>query len=249
MNIAVCIKQTPDTAAPVAVAEDGQSIREDDIQWVINPYDEAAIERALRLTEAQGGEVTILSLGPERVEKAIREGLAMGAHRAIRLDCARVPADPLATARALVAVLRDGKYDLIMTGQQAVDDDHAQVPQRIAQALGLPCVTGIDELDVADGRGTAKRILESGHETVSFALPAVLGVNRRLNEPRYPSFKGIMQAKRKPIDVMPAETGEEKLVVERLYLPAQKSAGRIFEGGAEAVPEVVRLLHDEAGIL
>lgn len=249
MNIAVCIKQTPDTAAAIVVAEDGQSIREEDLQWIINPYDEAAIERALRLTEAHGGEVTILSLGPERVEKAIREGLAMGAHKAVRLDAEQIPADPGATARALAAALRDGAYDLIMTGQQAVDDDHAQVPQRLAQALGLPCVTGIDDLDIADGRATARRIVESGHETVSFALPAVLGVNRRLNEPRYPSFKGIMQAKRKPIDVAPGETGEAKLVVERLYLPEQKSAGKIFEGGAEAVPEVVRLLHEEAGIV
>jgi electron transfer flavoprotein beta subunit len=248
MNIAVCLKQTPDTETRVKIAGDGVSVREDDVQWIINPYDEAAVEAALRLTEAHGGEVTVFSLGPPRVEKAIREALAMGAHRAVRLHADAVPADPRVTAKALVAALRDGGFDLILAGQQAVDDDQAQTPQRIAQALELACVTNVEELTVEEGRGTARRVLEGVQEVSTFSLPAVLGVNLRLNEPRYPSFKGIMQAKRKPIDVIEAELAEPKLVVERLSYPPEKAAGRVFEG-VEAVPEVVRLLHEEAKVI
>ncbi|WP_456424944.1 electron transfer flavoprotein subunit beta/FixA family protein [Rhodocaloribacter sp.] len=248
MNIAVCLKQTPDTETRVKIAGDGVSVLEDDVQWIINPYDEAAVEAALRLTEAHGGEVTVFSLGPPRVEKAIREALAMGAHRAVRLHADAVPADPRVTAKALATALRDGGFDLILAGQQAVDDDQAQTPQRIAQALDLACVTNVEELTVEGGRGTARRVLEGVQEVSTFSLPAVLGVNLRLNEPRYPSFKGIMQAKRKPIDVIEAELAEPKLVVERLSYPPEKAAGRVFEG-VEAVPEVVRLLHEEAKVI
>lgn len=249
MNIAVCIKQTPDTETRVKIADGGTSIIEDDIQWIINPYDESAIEQALQLTEAHGGEVTVISLGPERIEKAIREALAMGAHKAVRLDCDRIPVDALAIAKALVAVLQGGSYDLIFTGQQAVDNDNSQVPQRIAQAMNLPCVTAIEELHIEGDKGTAMRVIEGAHEKVSFSLPAVLGVNRRLIEPRYPSFKGIMQAKRKPIDVVAADLGAEKLVVERLSYPPEKAAGQVFGNGVDAVPEVVRLLREEAKVI
>ncbi len=249
MNIAVCIKQTPDTEARIKIAEDGTSIVEDDIQWIINPYDESAIEQALQLSEAHGGEVTVISLGPPRVEKALREALAMGAHRGLRLDTDRLPTDSIATAKALVPVLRDGGYDLIFMGQQAVDGDNGQIPQYVAQALGVPCVTAVEELHLADGAGWGRRVLEGVHEKVSFRLPAVLGVNRRLVDPRYPSFRGIMQAKKKPIDVQPARLGPEHVVIERLSYPPVKQAGRRFDGGVDAVPDVVRLLREEAKIL
>lgn len=249
MNIAVCIKQTPDTETRVKVADGGTTIVEDDIQWIINPYDESAIEQALQLTEAHGGEVTVLSLGPARIEKALREALAMGVHKAIRLDSDRIPIDPLAIARALVAVLQGESYDLIFTGQQAVDNDNGQIPQLIAQAMDLPCVTAIEELELEGDKGSAVRVVEGAHEKVTFSLPAVLGVNRRLVEPRYPSFKGIMQAKRKPIDVVAADLGPENLVVERLTYPPKKAAGQVFNNGVEAVPEVVRLLREEAKVI
>ena len=249
MNIAVCLKQTPDTTTRVKIADDGKSIVEDDIQWIINPYDESAVEEAIRLTEQHGGEVTILSLGPVRVEQAIRAALAMGAHKAIRLDSERVPVDPLITARALVEVLQEAAYDLIFTGQQAIDDDHAQVPQRIAQAMNLPCVTAVEELHVEDGQGWGRRVLEGVREKVSFRLPAVVGVNLRLVEPRYPSFLGIRKAQKKPIDVRVATLGAEHLVVERLLYPPEKTAGRLFNDGVDAVSEVVRLLREEAKVI
>ena len=249
MNIALCLKQTPDTETRIKIAADGASIVEDDIQWIINPYDESAIEIALQLAEQHSGEVTILSLGPARVEEAIRAALAMGAHTAIRLDAPRIPVDPRVTARALVTVLQEGDYDLIFTGQQAIDDDHAQVPQRIAQAMNRPCVTAVEELHIEDGQSWGRRVLEGVREKVSFRLPAVIGVNRRLVEPRYPSFIGIRKAQKKPIDVRPAVLEAEHLVVERLSYPPEKAAGRRFTDGVEAVPEVVRLLREEAKVI
>ena len=249
MNIAVCIKQTPDTETRVKIADDGKWIVEDDIQWIINPYDESAVEQALLLTEEHGGEVTVISLGPDRIEKSIREALAMGAHKAIRLDSDRMPTDSLATARALIAVLQDGGYDLIFMGQQAIDGDNGQIPQFVAQALNLPCVTAVEEFHLEDGKGWGRRVLEGVQEKVGFNLPAVIGVNRRLVEPRYPSFRGIMQAKKKPIDVQPASLGDEHLVIERLSYPPEKAAGQLFENGVEAVPEVVRLLREEAKVI
>jgi len=249
MNIAVCMKQTADTETRLKIAGDGTSIVEDDIQWIINPYDESAIEQALLLAEAEGGEVTVIAIGPERIEKSIREALAMGAHNAIRLDCDKIPDDALVIAKALVAVLKEDAYDIIFAGQQAVDNDNAQVPQRIATALGLPCVTAVEELALSTEGGTAMRLLEGARETTRFSLPAVIGVNLRLAKPRYPSFKGIMQAKRKPIDVRPANLEPAKLAIRKLTLPPQKTAGKLFENGAEAIPEVLRLLREEAKVL
>lgn len=249
MNIAVCIKQTPDTAIRVKVADDGKSIVQDGIQWVINPYDEFAVEEALQLTEKHGGEVTIVSLGPAGIEKTIREALAMGAHKAIRIDADHIPDDPTVTAKALVEVLKDGNYDLIFLGRQAVDDDHHQMASLVSQALGLPCVTVVVKLELGGGKGTALREVEGGYEKVAFALPAVIGANRHLNTPRYRSLKGIMQAKKKTIEVRPATLAAPKLVVEKLTPPPAKKEGKIFKNGAADAAEVARLLREEAKVI
>ena len=247
MNIAVCIKQTPDTTTQIKI--DNGSVVEDGIQWIVNPYDEFAIEEALKLTEQHGGEVTIVSLGPARVEKTIREALAMGAHRAIRVDCEAIPDDPGVTAKALAEALKPGNYDLIFTGRQAIDDDHAQLPSRLAEILNLPCATVIVELNVDGDKATALREVEGGHERLSFSLPAVVGANRHLNEPRYRSMRGIMQAKRIPIEVVPASLDEPKLVVDSVAYPPQKGERKLFSDGAADVPEVVRLLREEAQVI
>jgi electron transfer flavoprotein beta subunit len=249
MNIAVCIKQTPDTTTRVKVAGDGTSIVEDGISWIVNPYDEYAIEEALQLTEKNGGEVTIISLGPASIDKTIREALAMGAHNAIRINADHIPTDPAVTAKALLDVLKSGNYDLIFMGRQAVDDDHGQVPSIVAQALNLPGVSMVVKLDIKGDKGTALREIEGGHEKVSFKLPALIGANRHLNEPRYRSLKGIMQAKKKTIEVREAELSAGNLVVKKLDHPPAKQAGKIFDNGAEAIPEVVRLLHEEAKVI
>ena len=247
MNIAVCIKQTPDTTTQIKI-NDGKVV-EDGIQWIINPYDEFAIEEALRLTEKHGGEVTIVSLGPARVEKTIREALAMGAHKAIRVDCDAIPEDPGVTAKALADVLRTGSYDLIFTGRQAIDDDHGQLPSRLSQLMDLPCATVVVELNVDGERATALREVEGGHERLSFSLPAVVGANRHLNEPRYRSMRGIMQAKRIPIEVVPAGLTEPQLFIDSVKYPPQKGERKLFTNGATDATEVARLLRDEARVI
>lgn len=249
MNIAVCMKQTPDTETQIKIQDDGKSIDTSSIKWIVNPYDEFAIEEGLRLTEKFGGEVTLISLGPPGIEKTIREGLAMGAHKAIRIDAPAVPDDPVVTANALVEVLREGNYDLILFGKQSVDDDHTQIPSLVGAALDLPTVTVVVELQIEDGKGTALREIEGGHEKVSFTLPAVISAQRGLNEPRYRSLKGIMAAKKKPIDVKTVNLAEEHLVIEKFNYPPAKKPGRIVGEGADAVPELVRLLHEEAKVI
>lgn len=249
MNIAVCIKQTPDTTTRIRIAGDGKLIEKEGVQWIINPYDEFAIEEALKLTETHGGEVTIISLGPAAVDKTIREALAMGAHKAIRINAVAIPDDPVVTAKALVAVLKDGGYDLIFFGRQAIDNDHGQVPQLVATAMNLPCATVVDGLQIDNGKAVARCVVEGGHSRLAFNLPAVIGANSKLNQPRYRSLKGIMQAKKKTIEVHEASLAPAKLVVEKLSYPPAKSAGKIFQNGAEAVPEVVRLLREEARVI
>ncbi len=249
MKIAVCVKQTPDTTTRVQPAEDGVRIVEDGIQWIVNPYDEFAIEEAISLAEAQGGEVTVVTLGPPRVEKSIREALAMGAHKAIRVDCDSVPDDPSVTAHALAEVLRPRGFDLILTGRQAVDDDHAEVPARLAHLLGWACVSVVIELEVDGDSGTALREVEGGHERVSFSMPAVIGANRHLNEPRYRSMRGIMKAKRIPIEVERPALPAPKVRISKLKYPPQKGEKKRFEQGVADVPEVVRLLREEAQVI
>ena len=249
MKIAVCVKQTPDTTTKITIAGDGKSIDKSGIQWVINPYDEFAIEEALKLTESHGGEVTIITLGDSGTEKTIREALAMGAHNAIRIDVPEVPYDPTVTAKALASVLKEGGYDLIMMGRQAIDDDHGQVPQLVATLLQLPCVTVVDKLTIENGKGTAVREVEGGNETVSFSLPAVIRANSKLNQPRYRSLKGIMQAKKKTIEVKTVDLSAAKLSLEHLSYPPAKGGGKIFTNGVEAVPELVKLLREEAKVI
>jgi electron transfer flavoprotein beta subunit len=248
MNIAVCVKQTPDTTTQIKIS-DNKSVVEDGIQWIISPYDEFAIEEAISLTEKHGGEVTIISLGPARADKTIREALAMGAHKAIRINTDEAPQDPGVVAAALADVLKAGSYDLIFTGRQAIDDDHSQIPSRIAQLLDLPCATVIIELNIEGDQATALREVEGGHERVSFSLPAVVGANRHLNEPRYRSMRGIMQAKRIPIEVVEANLPEPQLVVESIAYPPEKGESKIFESGAADAATVVQLLRDEAQVI
>ncbi len=249
VNIAVCIKQVPDTETKVKISDNGKSIVTEGIKWVINPYDEFAIEEALKITEKDGGEITIISLGPASIDKTIREALAMGAHKAIRIDTPEIPFDPAVIAKALAEVLKNNGYDLILFGQRAIDSDHSQIPSMVAQALSLPCVPLAVKLEIEGDKITAYREIEGGDEKISFTLPAIVSAQRGLNIPRYRSLKGIMQAKKKEIEVKEIDLGEEKMSISRLEYPPEKSAGKIVGEGAEAVPELVRLLHEEAKVI
>lgn len=249
MNIAVCVKQVPDTETRPKVSENRKEIQKEGIKWITNPYDEIAIEEALQLTEKNGGEVTIVSLGPVDIEPRIREGLAMGAHKGIRVEAAANPSDPLVTAKALAAVLKDKNFDLIFFGKQAIDDDLAQIPQMVAESLEMPCALVVVKMDVADGMVTAEREIEGGKEVMKMSLPAVISAQKGLNEPRYRSLKGIMMAKKKPIEVETVSLENEQLQIELLEYPPEKQAGKIVGEGADAVPELVRLLREEAKVI
>ena len=246
----VCIKQVADTETRVKVGPDGRTLDPSGVSWILNPYDEFALEEALRIREKQGaGEVVIVSLGGAGVQTALRGALALGADRAIHLRADGAAPDPLSVARALAAEIRPAGADLGWFGRQAVDDDQAQVGPMVAELLGLPCATVVAKLELDGTRATVEREIEGGREVMELTLPAVLTADKGLNEPRYASLKGIMAAKKKPIEEKPAQLGEPRLELVALELPPARKAGRVVGQGVAAVPELVRLLREEAKAL
>ncbi len=245
----VCIKQVADTETRVKVAADGKALDPSGVTWIMNPYDEFAVEQALRLKEKLGaGEVIVVSLGGAAAATTLRNALAMGADRAIHLK-SDVAADSLQVARALASAVKATNPAIVWFGRQAVDDDAAQVGPMVAELLDLPCVTAIATFELDGEKATVERDIEGGREVVETTLPAVFTTDKGLNEPRYASLKGIMAAKKKPIDEQPAELGEPGLTVLALELPPARSAGRIVGQGVEAVPELIRVLREEAKVL
>jgi electron transfer flavoprotein beta subunit len=250
VKIAVCIKRVPDMETRFKIAASGTAVDEAGLKYDMSDFDGYAVETALQLNEKQGpGETVVISLGPDVVQEQLRKALSMGADRAVQLKADRVPADGLAIARALAAELQGGGYDLILFGRQAVDSANATVGPMTAELLGLPCVTAVSTLDIANGRATARRELEGAAEIVEFPLPAVVSVDEGMPRARYPSLKGIMAAKKKPLEVKPVQLGEERISIEKMELPPERAAGRIVGEGSGAVPELVRLLHTEAKVL
>ena len=249
MKIAVCIKRVPDMEARFRIAGNGASVDEAGLKYDMGDFDGYAVEVALQLTEKQGGEVVAISVGPDVVQETLRKALSMGVARAVQLKTDAIPFDGFAIARALAAELKDGGYDLVMFGKIALDSANGIIGPMTAELLDLPCVTACSKLEIAGGSGTARRELEGGAELLEFPLPAVVTIDEGIARPRYPALKGIMAAKKKPLEVKPAQLGEQRAKVRTMELPAERAAGRIIGEGAEAVPELVRLLQTEAKIL
>jgi electron transfer flavoprotein beta subunit len=260
MKIVVCVKQVPDTETRVRIAPSGNAISEADVaNWIVSPYDEFAIEEALRIKEAKGGEVVLVTAGPDRAQASLRTGLAMGADSAVHVkDAALDAACPLGTARALAAALRTlAPFDLVLCGQQGVGGDNSQVPGMLAELLDLPQVTVAVKIELGDGKATIEREIEGGRETWQTPLPAVVSAQKGLNEPRYASLKGIMAAKKKPIQVLDL-TGlgldtasvAPKVRVTAMDLPPARPAVHMIEGDPETqAKELIRLLHEEAKVI
>jgi electron transfer flavoprotein beta subunit len=258
-RIVVCVKQVPDTEARIRIAPQGNAILEQDLNWIVSPFDEFAIEEALRIKEARGGDVVLVTVGPDRAQSALRTGLAMGADAAVHVkDPALDAADPLATARALAAAIKSlAPFDLVLTGQQGVGGDNSQVPGLLAELLDLPQVTVAVKLEVQDGRALVEREVEGARETWETSLPAVVSAQKGLNEPRYASLKGIMAAKKKPIEVKDAAAlGLDPSAilastrVLALELPPGRPAVRLIEGDPDTqVRELLRLLHEDAKVI
>jgi electron transfer flavoprotein beta subunit len=262
MDIVVLVKQVPDTESLVQIADDGVSIKKQDIKWIMNPYDELAVEEALRIKEAQGGTVTILSFGPEKTIETIRTALAMGADQGVHIkDPAAEGSDSLATAKLLAAALKDIPYDLVIAGHRAVDEDNYQVASAVAELLGIPQVSMVNKAEVSEGKITCQRTIEGGTVVVEASLPALFTTQRGLNEPRYASLPGIMKAKKKTVDVktvadlgVDAKTvgaANRKVKIKALNLPPQRQAVRMIQGEAVAdrAVELVKILHEETKII
>ena len=264
MNIVVCIKQVPDTETQIKIAPDAKSIVMDDIKWVMNPYDEYGVEEGLKIKEKFGGEVTVVGLGPKRVTESLRTALAMGADKAILIsDEALDKSDSYAVAKALAAAIKDLEYDLIFTGQRGVDDDLGVVGAVLADLLGMPSLSVIDKVEIAeDGKSVrANRPVEGETLVIESTLPALITAQKGLNEPRYASLPGIMKAKKKPLEektladlgLDAAEFGEgaRKVKILEMTPPPAREAGKIIEGETpqEKAAELARLLHEEAKII
>ncbi|OAT81732.1 electron transfer flavoprotein subunit beta/FixA family protein [Desulfotomaculum copahuensis] len=256
MKIVVCLKQTFDTEAKITINPDGK-INDQGVSLIMNPYDEFAVEEALRLQEKNGGEVTVVSVGGAKAQDALRQALAMGADKAVLVTAELAAMDEYSTATILAKAIAGLEYDLIIGGFRAVDDGSAQVAGRVAEILGLPVVNVVTKLEVADGKALATREIEGGSEVVEVPLPAVITAQKGLNEPRYPSMKGIMKAKKKPMEKKdPAGLGLDAAAVAarvcalEYFLPAPRAAGKIIPGEpAEATAALVRALREEARII
>jgi electron transfer flavoprotein beta subunit len=250
VKIAVCIKRTPDSESRFKIASSGAAIDETGLKFDIDDFAGYAVEVALQLNEKSGGgETVVVAVGPDLVQESLRKAMSMGADRAIQLKTDSAPADGLAVAKALAAELKDGGYDLVLFGKHAFDTSAGVVGTATAELLGLPCVTAVSKLDLANGRGSARRDLEGAAEMVEFPLPAVVTIDEGIARPRYPSLKGIMAAKKKPLETKPAQLGAVRVTVQKAELPPERPAGRIIGEGAGAVPELVRLLQTEAKVL
>ncbi len=249
MKILVPVKRVPDPATTIRVLADGSGIATDNVKWVINPFDEIAIEEALRIKEKQGnGEVVLISVGQQTWQEQLRTGLAMGADRAIlvRTDA---PLDTLAVARVIAKIASDEKPELVIVGKQAIDDDSNQIGQMMAETLGWPQATFASKIEIAGEKCTVVREVDGGLETVGFPLPAVVTADLRLNEPRYASLPGIMKARKKPLNEIAADSLgvnlAPKLKIKTLKAPEKRQAGR----KVGSVQELVQLLHTESKVI
>jgi electron transfer flavoprotein beta subunit len=255
MQIYVCVKHVPDTAANIkVVGEDGYD--DGTIKFIVNPYDEYAIEAAVQLVEKNGGEVIVVCVGPDKAMGTLRQAMAMGAARSILVTVDGQFLDSLTTAKALQAAIeKDGQADLILSGKGAVDTEGFQTAYRLAAAMSLPMVNEINKLEVTDGKAVVQRELDGGTRVkMAVNLPCVLGATKGLNEPRYPKFPDIMKAKKKPVAQMSlADLGvEANTATELMKLEAvpERSGAKMIEGELNAqVGELVRILKEEEKVL
>lgn len=258
MKIGVLIKQVPDTETKIKINSGATGIEADGIKYVINPYDEYAVEEALKTKEKLGaGEVVLVSLGPARCIEAIRTGLAMGADRGIHVDDGGLPLDSFVTARILVNAVKNENFDLIFCGKQAIDDDSAQVVQMAAELLNLPQVMVIEKFDLREDKKGAvvhRRVGGGAKEVYDVDFPAVFGCEKGLNTPRYASLPGIMKAKTKPLAALKASDlmgdAKPRTVNVNYRLPPERKAGRVLQGEPDqVVKELVKLLREEAKVI
>ena len=250
MNIVACIKRVPSTEAQATITADGKGLDPSGYQYMVSFYDEIALEQAVQTKEAHGGEVTVLSLGPSESSKELRECLAKGGDKAVLLtDADWMSRDARATAKALAAQIQQLDAKLVFMGRVATDRDNAAVGPMVATYLGWPCVTDVVGFSLEGETATARCETDAGVETYSIQLPAVITCNKGLNEPRYAGLKGIMAAKKKPLEEVATEVEANIAQIEAVELPPERKEGRIVGEGVDAVPALIEALKNEAQVL
>lgn len=247
MNILVGISQVPDTATKIAIAANGTSIDSNGVKFILNPYDEFAIEEGLRLREKNGGTVTVVTVGSDTGKEILRTALAMGADKAVLVKGDNF--DAFLVADNIASLAKETTADLLIFGRQSIDFDSFQVPPMTAELLGWPSVTIVSSLQIEGTTVSAERDIEGGKENVSTSLPCVISAQKGLNEPRYPKLPDIMKAKSKPIEERAATAATPRVTVLSMELPSAKGTGKIFGDSEQDISEVVRLLREEAKVL
>ena len=250
MKIIVCVSHVPDTTTKVNVAADGKNIDPAGVKFILNPYDEFAVEEALRLKEKNGGEVIVASVGSDAAKEAIRQALAMGADKGMLIKADK--SDSFAVAALLAASLKDQGADLILLGKQSIDFDGMEVAPMLAELLDLPCATVVVSLTIDGTTAIVEKEVEGGKEKIALAMPAIVAAQKGLNEPRYPSLPNIMKAKQKPIEEVAVDAPAPRTMVVKMDKPEKKRVGKILksEGNAPAIAgELAKLLHEEAKVI
>jgi len=249
MKIIVCVSLVPDSTTKVKVSDTKKSIDESGVSYILNPYDEFAVEEALRLKVKNGSDITIISFGTDRSKEAIKKSFQMGADKGVFIKTASNDFDSYTVAKNLAEYIKAQNPDIILFGKQSIDFDGLLIPSMVSELLNLPCISVVVKLDIADGKVVAEREVEGGKEIVEAKLPAVIGVQKGINEPRYPNLKSIMAAKSKPIEEIPATYTGNKVEIVEMKLPHAKASGKIFTNGKDDVSELVRLLREEAKVI
>ncbi len=257
MNIIVCIKQVPDTESQIKIASDNKSIDLNNIKWVINPYDEFAIEEALRIQKAHGGEVTVIGIGPKRVTESLRTALAMGCDKAILVeDEGFYNIDPIKVSKILAEVISHLNSDIILLGQRAIDDDSGIVGSALSELLHIPQVSVVSKLEINNRDIIANRIIEGMVLVIKTTLPAIITTQKGLNEPRYASLPGIMKAKKKPLDIkklsdINIDDNTEHLEIINMHLPKQRTSSKQITGETpkELAENLIKVLHEDIKII
>ena len=247
MNILVCVKRVPDIGSRIDLNEDRQTISTKNLGFCISPHEECAVEEAIQLVEKHGGQSTVLTLGPAEAEEQIRDCLARGIDRGILIETDGVEWDSKETAEAIKTVIlaesQKEAIDLILFGTESADSGGCQVGIRVAQALDMPCISSIKRLEINDGSATASREVDSGWEIYHLPMPAIATVKEGINLPRYPSLRGTMKAKKKPVDKMSAEkVGAGLLMQQLVHPPEQKKEVTMLGEGPAAAPKIVEVL-------
>jgi electron transfer flavoprotein beta subunit len=258
MKIVVCVKYVPDTAIKIKLASSGKEVDLADVTFIVNPYDEFAVEEALKIKEKQGGEVIVVGAGAEAATAGLRTCLAMGADSAILIsDPSLDKADSFVIGSVLARVCRSLSPDLVLFGKHAIGVDNGQVPSIVAEQLDLPQASVVTKLDIQDKTFRAERDIEGAQEIIEGSLPVVITAQKGLNVPRYASLKGIMAAKKKQIAVqtldslgLSADDLKPRVSVEQVSMPPSRPPGKILKGDISVVvPQLVKLLHEEAKII